>query len=281
MKTIRRLLTSTTLGRYLLVLYRLWTAVAICTRGLSRIPHWLLSSRELDNFTYDIIERDRHYIASLTALLCEVDEPAVAEYLRQCDEDLEELRSHVRHITTISDDRHTSDPDAKSSGKRMLWYALTRAKKPKLVVEVGVKRGTGTCLIAAALKRNSAEGHPGRILGLDIDPRAGCLIRKPYDGLATLLLEDCIHYLMREPCEPIDIYIDDAIADIHLQAAELKALHPRLTKDTVISINYHSEQLLAFAWKIARRYVVYRDEPRDFWFPGQAIALLFTFPPRN
>ncbi len=38
-------------------------------------------------------------------------------------------------------------------------------------------KGLGSVVLAAALLRNAAEGHPGRLTSLDINPEAGYLAR--------------------------------------------------------------------------------------------------------
>lgn len=61
-------------------------------------------------------------------------------------------------------------------GKRLGWYALARAMRSPLIVETGVHDGLGSLLLLRALERNTAEGHPGRLISFDVNPRAGWLV---------------------------------------------------------------------------------------------------------
>ena len=64
--------------------------------------------------------------------------------------------------------------------RRLGWYALVRALKPRFVVETGVDKGLGACVLTAALRRNVADGSEGRYIGTDINPEAGYLLRGEY-----------------------------------------------------------------------------------------------------
>ena len=61
-------------------------------------------------------------------------------------------------------------------GRRLGWYAIARATKPKVIVETGVERGHGSVLLCSAILHNAIEGFPGRYFGTDIDPSAGWLL---------------------------------------------------------------------------------------------------------
>lgn len=77
--------------------------------------------------------------------------------------------------------------------RRVGWYAFIRALKPEHVVETGVDKGLGTCVIAAALLRNAAEDRPGRVTSIDINPEAGYLARQqPWSEVVDLVIGDSI-----------------------------------------------------------------------------------------
>ena len=86
-------------------------------------------------------------------------------------------------------------------GRRLGWYAVARAIKPRLIVETGVERGHGALLLCAALLRNGEEGAPGHYLGTDINPGAGYLLSGKYKAAGKILYGDSIMSL-REISEP-------------------------------------------------------------------------------
>ena len=52
--------------------------------------------------------------------------------------------------------------------------------KPKVVVETGVDHGIGSCILCAALLRNTKEGEGGRYYGTEIRTEAGRLLSGIY-----------------------------------------------------------------------------------------------------
>lgn len=64
-----------------------------------------------------------------------------------------------------------------------------RATKPAVVVETGVDKGLGSCLLSAALTRNSEDEHPGYFYGTDINPKVGYLLQaEPLTSLAKCFM---------------------------------------------------------------------------------------------
>src|SRR5581483_8777096 len=96
------------------------------------------------------------------------------------------FRQALRAQTLASADRHNSDVEPRY-GRRIGWYALVRATKPRIVVETGVDRGLGTAVIAAALQRNAKEGVPGNVYATDIIPECGHLMTDPYKQFCRIL----------------------------------------------------------------------------------------------
>lgn len=71
--------------------------------------------------------------------------------------------------------------------RRLGWYAFARALKPEAIVETGVEKGLGACVLTKALTENAKEGHPGRYFGTDIDTNAGYLFRPPNTDVGEIL----------------------------------------------------------------------------------------------
>src|SRR5439155_2350261 len=105
-------------------------------------------------------------------------------------------------------EKYVADRQARF-GRRIGWYAMVRATKPLLVVETGVDKGLGSCVIAAALMRNAKEGSPGKLLALDINPNAGYLLAAPYDKFGTMVYGDSLASIAAMK-EPIDLFIHDS-----------------------------------------------------------------------
>jgi len=98
---------------------------------------------------------------------------------------------------------------SKGYGRRLGWYALVRALKPHTVVETGVDKGLGSCVLVDALLRKRAEGHPGRYVGTDINPQAGWLFQGPYREVGEIRYGDSLDSSLQQLEGPVDLFIND------------------------------------------------------------------------
>ena len=48
-------------------------------------------------------------------------------------------------------------------------YAISRALKPKIIIETGVSHGVGSCVLSKSLILNKIDGFPGKYFGTEID----------------------------------------------------------------------------------------------------------------
>ena len=237
---------------------------------------WLLSSREDTNYTYDLTPQNRLHLAHLIAV---VTGRPVAEIKGYMDE-LESDAALQAHIAAAFDGqpapaRAVADRKARYS-RRLGWYALARALKPGLIIETGVDKGLGCVVLCAALLRNQVEGRPGRYLGTDIRPEAGGLLSGAYAGVGRVLYGDSIASL-QTVTDPVDLFINDSDHSADYEAREYEIIAPRLSAAAVIiGDNAHvTDKLAAFAESTGRRFVFFREQPQDHFYPGAGIGLAF------
>jgi methyltransferase family protein len=264
-------------GRLALLPFRLKTALSYYYAPLTRVPVWLLTSREHTNFTYDLDDLNKDYLASFVSVITRAPLATIKQYIRELDAD-DWLRQHVTRLTAESAFRHTAD-SLPLYGRRAGWYAFIRSQKPKVVVESGIDKGLGSCVIAAALMRNAAEGHPGRILGIDIDLGAGFLFREPYSQHGELLFGSSLDVL-RDLTATADIFIQDSNHSAIYERQELEAVKGKLAPSAIVlSDNAHcSDELLAFASRTNRQFLFFQEKPKRHWYPGAGIGAAWTEP---
>jgi hypothetical protein len=262
------------LRRFALTAYRFGLAIRHLSRPFKYVPGWLIKSRETTNFTYDLAEANRRYLAAFLADATGVGYATIAGYLDEIDAD-QELREHVRMYTARSTRRELADKVVRF-GRRVGWFALVRAVKPRLVVETGVDKGYGSCVLTAALRHNAQEGHPGRYIGTDIDPEAGYLLAPPYDAFGRILYGDSISSL-RALTQKIDVFINDSDHSPDYEAEEYRTVAGLLGPESfVIGDNAHATpRLLEFALQTGRTFVFFPEVPKDHWYPGGGIGLAF------
>jgi len=235
-----------------------------CVPRVTTAVSWLVRSSEVSNFVYDLTESNKFYLANgvAVALGCGVDE--VVALFREAEAD-QDLRSHL-----------IANKSPVFFGRRLIWYAVARKTKPKVIVETGVDRGLGSVLLCAALLRNAAEGHSGRHYGLDIMPNAGDLLGGRYAGVGQIVFGDAIATLQAFD-KPIDLFINDSDHHAEHERREYEVVRGKLSSGAiVIGDNIHvTTELAEFSRREKRRFLYLPEMPKDHWYPGAATGLSF------
>lgn len=255
--------------------HRLRFASSYYEPSVKAIFHWLRHSREDTNFTYDLLLLNRQQLAGLIALVTGKKIKEIEGYFSELDGN-EGLRRHVIERTGQSVSAAQSDPHARY-GRRLGWYALVRAAKPRTVVGTGVDKGFGTCVLAAALLANAAEGFDGTYYGTDINPAAGYLFTAPYMQVGTLLYGDSIASLQGFS-EPIDFFINDSDHSSEYEGREYQTIRGKLSENALIlGDNSHvTSKLFEFARETGWQFVFFSEKPKDHWYPGGGIGIAFS-----
>ena len=262
------------LGRCLLTVLRAKVGWAYLRPAQCNLLKWLLTSRELTNFTYDLEEDNRHYLAAMIADVSGQPYQVVLGYFREVEGDAE-LRAHLESATRTSELAFMADSPVRY-GRRIGWYALARALKPKVVIETGIDKGLGSCVLTAALRRNSREGAAGRYYGMDINPKAGYLLSGEYAKYGQVLYGDSIESL-RAFEGSIDLFITDSDHSADYEAREYHVIADKLSPGAVIlGDNAHcNDKLLQFSLANGRRFLFFKEQPKDHWYPGGGIGISF------
>jgi predicted O-methyltransferase YrrM len=243
---------------------RVGIAARYCVPRVTTTVSWLVRSSEVSNFVYDLTESNKLYLANgvAVALGCGVDE--ITAFFQEAEAD-QELRAHL-----------IESKSPPFFGRRLIWYAVARKTKPKVIVESGVDRGLGSVLLCAALLRNASEGHPGRHYGLDIMPTAGDLLTGRYADTGKILFGDAIATL-QDFDKPIDLFINDSDHHAEYERREYDIVRGKLSPlAIVIGDNIHvTTELAEFSRREHRRFLYLPETPKDHWYPGAATGLSF------
>ncbi|MBX6355424.1 MAG: class I SAM-dependent methyltransferase [Micromonosporaceae bacterium] len=234
---------------------------------------WLFTSREHHNYTYDLTRLSRDHLAWFVSVVCDVPVGQVQEYFAELESD-RHLRMHIETTTARAARRWLADSTARYA-RRLGWYAIARTIKPAHVVETGVDKGLGTCVLAAALLRNAAEGRPGRVTSLDINPDAGYLAReKPWAAVVDLVIGNSIGSIAALS-QPVDMFLHDSDHSVEHERRELDAVESKLAAGAVLVTDNaaRTDVLARYAERTGRRFLAYREQPARHWYPGDAIGV--------
>ena len=270
-----RLIRMPVMGRILLFGYRTQLAFRAALTPVLPALRWLFVSRETTNFTYDLEKKNKRYLATMITDIFDIPYDRVMSYFGELEED-EELQQHILETTAKSDQASRADSAVRYS-RRIGWYAVVRAMKPTVVVETGVDKGMGACVLTAALRRNSSEGAAGRYYGTEINPRAGYLLTGKYAQCGEILYGDSIESLQVLD-EQIDLFISDSDHSDEYEAREYETIEAKLSNRAVIlSDNAHiSSRLMDFSLQRNRCFLFFKEEPVNHWYPGAGIGFSFV-----
>ncbi|TDC76039.1 class I SAM-dependent methyltransferase [Micromonospora sp. KC606] len=271
--TLRRAIARTRLAPVAAFPKRLARVARHDAKIIRTTTRWLFTSREHHNYTYELTKLSRQHLAWFVSVVCDVPVKQVRAYLDEIESD-DTLRGHIERATAGSARRGLADKKVRYA-RRIGWYAIVRATRPNHVVETGVDKGLGSCVLAAALLRNAAEGHPGRLTSLDINPEAGYLARTaPWSEVVDLVIGDSIASIAALD-RPVDLFLHDSDHSRAHEKREFEAVEPKLAPGAILlTDNVTVTNVLAeHAERTGRRFLAYKETPRDHWYPGDGIGV--------
>lgn len=241
---------------------------------MASAARWLFTSREYTNYTYDLTDLNTLHLAFFISNATGVPVETARAYIRELEED-ESLREHIQVTTEASQERRFADRRARY-GRRLGWYALVRILKPRVVVETGVDKGLGACVLTAALLRNAAEGSAGRYYGTDIQPRSGFLLSGPYREIAQVMVGDSIETLSSFD-QTIDLFISDSDHTPGYEEREYEVVSPRLAPGAfIVSDTAEETRALAdFALRTGRTFCYFQERPARHWWHGTGMGIAY------
>ncbi len=241
---------------------------------LGKALTWGFTSREDTNYTYDLTEYSYAQMAHMIAVVSGKSPIEIRGYIEEVRRDAE-LRTHV--LASVTNNSQSARSDMRYAlGRRAGWYALVRAKRPKIVVETGVDKGLGSVVLCAALIKNASEGYPGRYFGTDITPHAGWMLAARYAGVGRILYGDSIASL-KHLDEKVDLFINDSDHSADYEEREFSEVASKLAEGSVIigDNSFETDKLLRFAEKSGRKFLLFRETPADHWFPGAGMGVAY------
>lgn len=275
MKALKNILSKTPiLGAICFFFIRARNSLRYFLGPLSSLFIWLFTSRETTNYTYDLEAKNKLYLSSLVSDITGEKASEINSYLQELEKDIG-LVNHIKKMTSGNALSYVADK-ASPFGRRIGWYLFVRATKPKIVVETGVDKGLGACVLTSALKRNSEEGHEGYYFGTDINPEAGYLLSGEFKKFGEILYGDSIDSL-KKINKRIDLFINDSDHSADYEAREYETVQGMLSHDAIIlGDNSHvTDKLFNFSIQTDRHFIFFQEKPFKHWYPGAGIGISF------
>lgn len=235
-----------------------------------KINKWIFQWNENDNFYYDLTDRNKLELCSLISIVTGKEFYEVKKYMEELENNFE-LRNDIESI--FLQEKNMRDFKL-GYGRRIGWYVFVRILKPKIIVETGIHHGLGARVLTAALIENAKEGNIGKYYGTDIDLKAGMLLTKELENFAEILYGDSVESLLKFNNE-IDLFINDSDHSADYEALEYETILKKLSpKGLILGDNSHvTTKLLEFSQKNSRPYLIFREDPKDHWYPGAGIGI--------
>jgi predicted O-methyltransferase YrrM len=239
-----------------------------------QILRWMIYSKEDTNFTYDLTKQNLDELYKLLESIFEVNYSKIKDYSKELLNN-STIKDYLKNKIEASDFKNFADNEIKFS-RRIGWYIIARIIKPKTIIETGVDKGMGSVILSEALIKNEKEGFKGKYFGTDINPEAGYLFDDIFRKKGKIIYGDSIETLKKFD-EPIDLFINDSDHSAKYEANEYKTVINKLSKNSVIlGDNSHSaDELLKFSIEHGRNFVLFRERPKNHWYPGAGIGISF------
>ena len=233
--------------RIVLFFYRFYIGYGYLIHPFKWFFIWLFKSRETTNFTYHLSPINKRYLISLIADILDKSCQEIEGYVNELESD-DEIKTHISsRVAKFRSEKINVDFGIKF-GRRVGWYAFARATKPKIIVETGVDKGLGSCVLTSALLRNAEEGYPGYYYGTDINTEAGIFLAGKYANFGKILYGNSINSLQSLEKE-IDLFINDSDHSADYEKREYETISKKLSSTAIIlGDNSHgNDKLLDFA----------------------------------
>ena len=238
------------------------------------ILKWVINSKEDTNYTYDLTDQNLDELFKLLEIIFNINYSEIQKY---SDELLgnEILKTYLSTKIKTSSFKNFADKEIKFS-RRIGWYIIARIIKPKLIIETGVDKGMGSVILAEAIIKNKLEGFEGEYLGTDINPDAEYLFDGIYSEHGKILYGDSIQSL-KTLDKQIDLFINDSDHSSVYEGNEYKTILRKLNGNSVIlgDNSHETDELLKFSIEQNRKFVLFRERPKNHWYPGAGIGISY------
>lgn len=229
------------------------------------VAKYVLWDPEVESYTYDVANLPE--IANFLAPILSTTPEQVLAWFEE-----------ARTDQYLARDRgfHWSAKRYLSLGNRLMYYPVVRAIKPRVIVEAGVHEGLASEMFLAALRRNAAEGHPGKLISLDIHEDTGWLVHPDLRSNWQRVMGSTMTHLdpALEGLE-VDLFLHDTPHMPEVISHELNTVMrhagPKLT--VIDSSGLLNPTLREYCDRLGTKHNFIRDIPKDHVVKSHGMAV--------
>ena len=232
-----------------------------------KFVNWLFKSSEHTNYTYELTSRNIDHLAWFVS---NVTNSEISDVKRYFDELILDQDFNTYLINQeVSNGSRKYDSGILKIGRRLAWYAIVRALKPRLVVETGTDKGLGSLILAQAVVRNGS----GKVITIDINPKSGQYIDNRFIGSLEILKGDSVDCL--NSIDKIDVFLHDSNHSADHELAELNIILEKMnSKSLVMSDNGHATDSLSDWCKLNNyQFNYFQEVPKNHWYKGASLSV--------
>ena len=228
---------------------------------------WGFSSREMTNFSYHPTQAS---MKRLAIILSKIDGLSKSDVLYYCEEIINSNLLQDIYMNARVQEKilcNLTDREFRA-GRRILYYCLARALKPKVIFEAGTAHGVGALILLHALKMNESEGYPGKLITADINPVAGKLLKHlppEYCEILSFSYGDT-EKALEEISSEIDLFIHETVNIESHENRHYDLLRQKISPSGIIFSPWAlTGRLAEFSDRTGREYLEFTYEPENHW----------------
>lgn len=249
---------------------RAHAALPQLARNTVHTLRWLVGAREWANFDYDYDALGVLACAGAIGTMTGVGSRMVRGFASELMAD-DAFAERCRQRVTSTRLRHVTDRRL-HFGHPLFFYLIVRAIRPRVVFEAGTDKGLGSLAICRALARNRREGHPGRLITIDIASDRGDFLEGDEGGLVTRLTGDSVAALQTIDA-PIDFFIHETLNHPDHTRAQFAALKSCLAPGALLHTAWFNTEFVEFCESLDFDCLEVVERPLNHWYPGRRMGL--------
>jgi predicted O-methyltransferase YrrM len=256
--------------------YRLFKAFLVSYKYAKKVFRYAVISKETATFTYNLTPLNQLYLMNLVAQITKRDIGIIESYCSEL-EDNQVLRNAILHHIGQSPLRKKKDIRC-DYGNKLALYAIVRTLKPAVVVENGVEMGFTSIVLCEAIRKNIEDGYAGKFVGLDINSKAGYLVKaaSEYGSIFEIRCGDAIAGLQSLEWK-IDFYFSDGFRTYEYEQHEFAVLSKKLNENAIVITNKatFSKALFELSLQLRKKYSFFKEHPQH-WYEGSGIGVMHS-----